>query len=205
MPVVQDAFYIPESIMTGILTGKYRRIGGVVRVAAGPGKGQIVKILDPVKVAENKSAESLAAKGLRVVRTHKKAFIVGGIIIVAAGTGAFIYHKVKSQEPEVLKNFRTVLGKYINAIREGTMTLELINEMTNALEELKHHKDYGQFVIELKVEDMEVLVDKIHDYTLKLASDNGVAYDDSKRNGGNAVTELESYLKVQKKVFERAA
>lgn len=205
MPVVQDAFYIPESIMTGILTGKYRRIGGVVRVAAGPGKGQIVKILDPVKLAENKSAESLAAKGLQIVRTHKKAFIAGGIIIAVAGTGAFIYHKLKNQEPAVLKNFRTALGKYINAIREGTMTLELINEMTDALEALKRHKDYGQFMIQLKAEDMEVLVDKIHEYTVKLASDNGVAYDDLESNGGNTVTDLESYLKVQKEVFERAA
>lgn len=204
MPVVQDAFYIPESIMTGILTGKYRRIGGVVGIAAGPGKGQIVKILDPVKVAENKSTESLMAKVFRVARTHKKAFIAGGIIIATAGTGAFIYHKVKNQEPTVLRNFRAALGKYINAIRDGTMTLELIDEMTNALEELKRHKDYGQFIIQLKAEDMEVLVDKIHEYTVKLASDNGVACDELE-SGGNAVIDLESYLKVQKEVFEQAA
>lgn len=205
MPIVQEAFYVPENIMTGILSGRYRRIGGVVRIAAGRGKGQIVKHLDPVDVAESKGAESLAAKAWQVVRSHKKAAIAIGIVLAAAGTGAVIYHKVKSQEPKVLKDFRLTLGKYINAIREGSMTLELINEMTGALEALKEDKHYDSFVIQLKAEELEVLVGNIHDYTVKLASDNGVEYDGAEEKTGNVVTDFENYLGIQKKVFEQAA
>ena len=39
MAVVQDAFFIPDDIATGLATGLYRRIGSVVRYATGPNKG----------------------------------------------------------------------------------------------------------------------------------------------------------------------
>ena len=58
MAVVTEAFDIPMDIMTKLATGEYRRLGGVVRVAIGPNKGQIVKHLDPIKieqVAQNKN------------------------------------------------------------------------------------------------------------------------------------------------------
>ena len=45
MAIVQDAFYIPDDIATGLATGLYRRIGSIVRYAVGPNKGQIVKHL----------------------------------------------------------------------------------------------------------------------------------------------------------------
>ena len=41
MTVVQDAFYIPDDIATGLATGLYRRIGSVVRYAIGPNKGKL--------------------------------------------------------------------------------------------------------------------------------------------------------------------
>ena len=50
MAVVQDAFFIPDDIATGLATGLYRRIGSVVRYATGPNKGRIVKHLDPVNL-----------------------------------------------------------------------------------------------------------------------------------------------------------
>ena len=45
MPVVTEAFDIPMDISTKLSIGEYRRIGGVIRVAVGPKKGQIVKFL----------------------------------------------------------------------------------------------------------------------------------------------------------------
>jgi hypothetical protein len=53
MAIVQEAFDIPSDIMTKLLTGEYRRIGGVVRYATGPKKGQIVKHLDPVDLKKS--------------------------------------------------------------------------------------------------------------------------------------------------------
>ena len=46
MAIVQEVFDIPDDIMLKLLTGEYRRIGGIVRYAVGTKKGQIVKHLD---------------------------------------------------------------------------------------------------------------------------------------------------------------
>lgn len=41
MAVVTETFDIPMDIMTKLATGEYREIGGVIRVAMGPNKGQM--------------------------------------------------------------------------------------------------------------------------------------------------------------------
>ncbi len=62
MAVVQEAFDIPADIMTKLLTGEYRRIGGVVRYAVGPNKGQIVKHLKPVDMKAAEQAQGVGAQ-----------------------------------------------------------------------------------------------------------------------------------------------
>lgn len=72
MPVVQDAFFIPDDIATGLATGLYRRIGSVVRYAVGPNKGQIVKHLKPIDLKAAEEAQGLGVKALQFVKQHKK-------------------------------------------------------------------------------------------------------------------------------------
>ena len=76
MAVVTEAFDIPMDIMTKLATGEYRRLGGVVRVAIGPNKGQIVKHLDPIKieqVAQNKNGrDTRSDKKIGTIRKEAK-------------------------------------------------------------------------------------------------------------------------------------
>lgn len=75
-----------------------------------------------------------------------------------------------------------------------------------ALEALKQHKDYEKISIQLSAEDLEVLVGRIYDYTIKLAADNAVDLSDEELNLNNgAIINLQSYLKAQKRIFEEAA
>ena len=76
MPVVQDAFYIPDDIATGLATGLYRRIGSVVRYAVGPNKGQIVKHLKPIDLKVAEEAQGIGVKALQFVKEHKKGTII---------------------------------------------------------------------------------------------------------------------------------
>lgn len=62
MPIIQEAFDIPNDIMTKLLTGEYRRIGGIIRYATGPNKGQIVKHLEPIDLKPAQQAQSIGAK-----------------------------------------------------------------------------------------------------------------------------------------------
>jgi hypothetical protein len=113
-------------------------------------------------------------------------------------------------EPKVVTEFRTALRVYIDAIREGSMDIEKIDKLMGALEELKKHKDYEKISIQLTTEDLEVLVGRIYEYTIKLAKDNDVELTvDELRTSSvkttGTIINLQNYLKVQKRIFEAVA
>ncbi len=206
MAIAQDAFYIPDDIATGLATGLYRRIGSVVRYAVGPNKGQIVKHLQPIDLKAAEQAQGLGAKALQFVQHHKKEVGIAAIGAAVVGVGIWGYNKWKNHEPKVLTEFRAALKTYIDAIRNGNMDIDKINGLMEALEALKQHKDYEKISIQLSAEDLEVLVGRIYDYTIKLAADNAVDLSDEELNPNNgAIINLQSYLKAQKRIFEEAA
>lgn len=210
MPVVQDAFFIPDDIATGLATGLYRRIGSVVRYAVGPNKGQIVKHLKPIDLKAAEEAQGLGVKALQFVKQHKKGTIIVVAGAAAVGAGVWVYSKVKNHESKVVTEFRAALRVYIDAIRERNMDIEKINNLMDALEEVKKHKDYEKISIQLTTEDLEVLVGRIYEYTIKLAKDNDVELTEDELQASHAkntgtLINLQNYLKAQKRIFEEAA
>ena len=210
MAIVQDVFDIPDDIATGLATGQYRRIGSVVRYAVGSSKGQIVKHLEPVDMKTAEEATSLGERTLRFVKDRKKSMTFTVIVAVAVGTGALVYNKVKNHEPKVVTEFRAALRIYIDAIREGSMDIDKIDKLMAVLEELKKYKDYEKINIQLNTEELDVLVERIYEYTIKLAQDNNVrvAADElntvEMKNSG-IIINLQNYLRTQKKIFKVAA
>ena len=206
MAIAQDAFYIPDDIATGLATGLYRRIGSVVRYAVGPNKGQIVKHLQPIDLKAVEQAQGLGTKVLQFVQHHKKEVSITAIGVAVIGAGIWGYYKLKNHEPKALTEFRAALKTYIDAIRIGSMDIDKINSLMKSLEALKKHKDYEKIKIQLSAEDLEVLVGRIYNYTIKLAADNAVELSNDELNLNNgAIINLESYLKAQKRIFEAAA
>ena len=64
----------------------------------------------------------------------------------------------------------------------------------DALEELKQDKRYEMLKIELTTEELDVLVNRIYEYTVKLASDNAVELtDDEKKSSDNSILNLQRY------------
>ena len=210
MPDVQDSFFVPEDIAPGLATGLYRRIGSVVRYAVGPNKGQIVKHLKSIDLKTAEEAQGLGVKALQFVKEHKKGTIITVATAAVVGTGAFVYSKVKNREPKVVSDFRAALRVYIAAIREGNMDIDKINNMMNALEELKQHKNYDKISIQLTTDDLEVLVGRIYEYTIKLAKDNDIELSEDELQASNTkpsetIINLQNYLKAQMRIFEEAA
>ena len=210
MAVVQDAFFIPDDIATGLATGLYRRIGSVVRYATGPNKGRIVKHLDPVNLKPAGQAQGIIVRALQFVKQHKKETIITVASAATIGTGLVIYNKVKNREPKVLTEFRISLRAYIEAIRKGSVDIDKINDLMKCLSALKEYKDYDKISIQLTTEELEVLVGRIYDYTVKLAKDNDVELSDTdigiiEKNSGSTISNLENYLNAQKHIFEKVA
>ena len=205
MPVIQEAFYIPPDIATGLATGLYRRLGGVVRYATGPNKGQIVKHLDPMDIPKADEAAGLLAKAVQFAKNNKKAAIIGGAVVVIGGSTA-LYFGIKNREPAVVKEFKKALAEYVEAIRNGEMDLETIETLMTALETIRQHKNFEKFSIKLSAEDIDILVGRIYEYTIKLAEDNKYVWENKEiDNSEGPILTLQKYLKVQKEIFRSAA
>ena len=206
MAIVQEAFDIPADIMTKILTGEYRRIGGIVRYAVGPKKGQIVKHLDPVDLKVAEQAKGIGAKVLQFAKNNKKGLIIGGTIAGVVAAGGYIYYNVKTHEPAVVAKFRVALRTYIAEIRKGHLELDTIDALMSALDDLKKHKDYEKFKITLSTEDLDTLVNRIYEYTLRLAANNKVELTEEEcSRSDNSILNLQKDLRTQKRIFEEAA
>ena len=206
MPVIQEAFYIPPDIATGLATGLYRRLGGVVRYAIGPNKGQIVKHLDPVDIPKADEAAGLLAKAVQFAKNNKKVTLIGGAVVVVVGGGTALYFGIKNHEPVVVKEFKKALAEYVEAIRNGEMDLETIETLMTALETMRQHKNFDKFSIKLSAEDIDVLVGRIYEYTIKLAEDNEYVWEAKEiDNSESPILNLQKYLKVQREIFSSAA
>ena len=206
MAIIQDAFDIPADIMEKLFSGEYRRIGSVIRIAEGPNKGQIVKHLDPVDlIRQDNTSISMGAKISYALKKHKKVLIivgVGGVIYVIYS----ILSKVKTHEPAVVTRFKAELRAYIAEIKTGNLTLTTINTLMAALDDLKSHKDFEKIEIRLSTEELGILISWIYNYTIHLAEINMVTLTDEEHIcSGNAIVDLQHYLKTQKRIFESAA
>ena len=206
MAVVTESFDIPMDIMTKLATGEYRRIGGVVRVAIGPNKGRIVKHLEPVKMEQADQIQKVGSKIMQVAKNRKKELIIGALVTGTITVGGVVYHKIKSRQPEVVQNYHAALRDYIDDVRSGKLSMESINCLMDSLEELKQNNNYEKIKIELTTEELRVLVNRIYEYTIKLAKDNSVDLaDDELSSSDNILLNLQKYLLAQKHIFELAA
>jgi hypothetical protein len=130
--------------------------------------------------------------------------VVAGAAI--ARTSALVYNKVKNYEPKVVKKFRANLKIYIDAIRNGNMDIDKINYLMSSLDKLNADKNYSKICIQLTSEEIEVLVGRIYEYTLKLARDNEIEVtEEDLGNEKDAIINLQSYLKLQRRIFDEAA
>lgn len=210
MAIVQDLFFIPDDIDAGLATGSYRRIGSVIRYAVGPNKGQIVKHLQTVDLKSAEKVQGIGTKAIQFVSTHKKEIGIAVISVTIVSAGVWRYKVWKNHKPKTLTEFRSTLDVYIKGIRVGNMNVEKINNLIAALDVLKRHKNYNKISIQLTTEDLEVLLGRIYEYTIKLAKDNRVEFPDgelcaSGKEGKDAIINLQQYLKVQKRIFETIA
>ena len=125
-------------------------------------------------------------------------------------TSIWVYNKMKYHEPKAVTYFRAALCVYINAIREGSMDVDKIDKLMGTLEEVKKHKDYEKISILLTTEELEVLVERIYEYTIKFSDDNDVVLVADELNtvemkNSGIIINLQNYLKAQKKIFEKSA
>lgn len=193
MAIFQEFFYIPDENMTKISTGENKIFGGEVR----NNKGQIVKLLRPVS-----KLEATLYYGWKYRDT---LFKVGKLGMA----GVKSYKSKKKQEPDVVVKFRDALQVYLNAVRNGSLTMEIISDVMEHLGELKMQPNFEKINIALSMEDLDVLLNRMFDYTKKLAADNAIELTSLEKEtpsqSVNPIINLRCCLETQKRIFELAS
>ncbi|MCR5456621.1 MAG: hypothetical protein K6F14_00930 [Clostridiales bacterium] len=210
MPIVQVPFEVPPEIYDGILAGKYNMFGGVVREAVGAHKGQIVKHLKPVGKDMADKAKNAGVRVAELVKENPKIALVGGLVIgVGAGAiaiGKKVSQRIKEKDQDAVKKFEKVFKIYLNAIKHGNLTLEIIEEVMDALTELNTSKRVEEYSIKMTASELEVLLNSINEYTFDLAKRNNVELSEvEKQRYDGTIIGIMPYLTAQKRIFETAA
>ena len=211
----QVAFDIPPAIQKGIDAGTLIRYGGVVRDQA----GHIVKHLKEVKVV--KSAENVQkavpavqesgnalGKIVQVAKKNKYAIIGTAVAFVVAGITYVVMKNKKGEKvvvPKCVADFNSALMTYVDAIRKKKVTEAHIDNVLSALDQIKENQSKGYIEGDFSFENAELLIKMIRDYTVALAEANNYEITDNIEIRNDNIIDLQTYLNIQKKVFEESA
>ena len=204
MPIKQVAYNIPPNLAIGIMSGVYKRFGGIVRNAK---TGEIVKHLKEVEVPTKKAGSAV----MHAIKKHPVTAI--GIGVVATATTATIGYVVKKKRekeykdnsPNCIIKFDKSLKRYLKAVRKGTLDEKTIDNLIKSLDRIMNDENGEQIALELSKTELKQLVKMIYDYTKKLAQNNLVKLDNFKQSSPNLINNFHNYLEVQKQIFKEVA
>ncbi|EHQ91690.1 hypothetical protein [Desulfosporosinus youngiae] len=210
MAIIQPAFEISEQAMAGLLSGDLVRHGGVIYNAT----GGIFEHLKDVSLPETESGALV--KAVKILK--KPQTILIGLGAVAVGVGIALYahskskqkrseHGTEIQAPKWVETYNASLCAYLDAIRNGNMSIDIIARLMAELDEMKINSDSRNVTIQFSIEQFDTLVNLVFDYTRKLAEANSVEFNISREpvSSENAIVDLQCYLEIQKQIFENAA
>jgi hypothetical protein len=189
MTVVQVFLEIPDEIIKKIDTEENKRIGGVVR----DNKGQLVKLPRDATMTE---------VILHYAWSNRDT-------LIKVGKGGYklarLYFDSKKKQQPVVK-FRKALKVYLDAVCKGTLTMELISDVMERLDETPN---YEKINIPLSMEEIDMLMNGMFEYSKKLASDNEIELTSLEKEtpsqSVNPIINLQRCLETQKRIFELAS
>ncbi|MGG0848519.1 hypothetical protein [Peribacillus simplex] len=87
--------------------------------------------------------------------------------------------------------------------------MEIISDVMERLGELKMHPNFEKINIVLSMEELDVLLNRMFEYTKKLAADNAIELTSLEKEtpsqSENPIINLQRYLEAQKRIFELAS
>ena len=196
--VEQYAFEIPDDILAGLVTGEYKRFGGVIRNTA----GKLITHLKEVPIQKAKDYKAIAI-GLGVVAVAA----ISGLVYVAARSKK---EKIENDAhiPKCVEDYNASLCSYLNAIQAGNLNQEIIRNLYSSLDTLAQNEKNGSITLHLSQEQLSTLVNLIGSYTQNLAENNSINLHMEKLSSTtakNSIVSLQQYLKAQEQIFEMAS
>ncbi|MGB7606725.1 MAG: hypothetical protein WBL93_14740 [Lutisporaceae bacterium] len=205
MAVIQTSFEISEEAVAGLLSGDLIRHGGVVYLAT----GGIFEHLKDISLPEVSKAKGVNYKYLAI-----GLGVVVVVTAVAVGTIQFIKSKRNKESvipeiPKCIDDYNFSLCKYLEAVRNGNLDLDIINRLIADLDFIRKNYDSNKIIIEFSVEQLQTLLNLIFDYTKNLAEANTFEFGEKKElefvSADSTIIYLRRYMEIQKQIFESVA
>lgn len=201
MPVVPIYLNIDDRTYAGVKAGALELCG----LAKNVDNKRIAKHIPAVADA----AKDGAAKAIDFIREHKRGtLVIGGILIVGgatAGTVGYISHR---KQRKLDKQFGEALQNYLEAARNGDLTLDILNALISAIEAVEQANPNKSINLNVSTSQFSELIHCIFDYTLRLAEANNFnaqIINRAKYFKKKTADDLKYYLNMQRQIFEQAA
>ena len=201
MPVVNVNLLVDEKTYADVKAGVLELCG----MAKNVDNKRVAKHIPAVADA----AKEGASKGIDFIRLHKKGtLIVGGVIILGGavvGTVGYITSRDKRKRE---RQFAKDLQVYLDAAREGKLTIEILDALINSLDQLSNDDPSKAVNLKITASQFSDLIHSIFDYTVRLAEVNNInpaLISKPKMLKKNNYSDLQYYLNMQRSIFEQAA
>lgn len=201
MPVVNVNLLVDDKVYAGVQTGVLELCGMVKNVD----NKRVVKHLPTVADA----AKEGAVKAIDFVREHKKGTLIVSGVLIAGGAvvgtvGYFTSRDKRKREKEFAKNLQI----YLDAAKEGKLTLAILDALINSLEAIEQGKSSKSVDLKISASQFSELIYSLFDYTKRLAEANNISttfISKPKLLKKKDFSDLQYYLNLQKCIFEQVA
>lgn len=212
MPVMQVSLDVSQAVFDGLMSGDYTRHGGVVR---GVG-GAIVTHLQDADVPDVITDPEVRRRAVQALLSRNGLIAIGIGVAVAGGGVAYLALKkrknqraIELEASESVVAYNRALAAYLEAVRDGALTEELLDNLVAALDTVQISAHEGSISIDFSGEQARTLVNMIVDYTRQLAEANEFVMEapEASEPGSmeESVVDLRHYLQIQKQIFKRAS
>ena len=196
MPVVNVNLLVDEKTYDAVQAGVLELCG-------------MAKNIDNKRVAKHipavaDAAKEGAAKAIDFIRVHKKGtVIVSGILIIGSAVAGVIGY-IATRE----KRFAQNLQIYLDAAKDGKLTVEILDNLINSLDELSNDDTSKAVNLKITPSQFSDLIQNIFDFTVCLAEANNISptlISKPKILKKKNYSDLQYYLNMQKNIFEQVA
>lgn len=201
MPVVNVNLLVDEKTYAAVQAGVLELCG-------------MAKNVDNKRVAKHISAVADAAKegaskAIDFIRLHKKeTLIVGGVIILGGAVVGTVGYITSLDKRKRERQFAEDLQVYLDAAREGKLTIEILDALINSLDQLSNDDPSKAVNLKITASQFSDLIHSIFDYTIRLAEANNISpalISKPKILKKKNYSDLQYYLNMQRSIFEQAA
>lgn len=201
MPVVNVNLLVDEKTYAAVQAGVLELCG----MAKNVDNKRVAKHIPAVADA----AKEGASKAIDFIRLHKKeTLIVGGVIILGGAVVGTVGYITSLDKRKRERQFAEDLQVYLDAAREGKLTIEILDALINSLDQLSNDDHSKAVNLKITASQFSDLIHSIFDYTIRLAEANNISpalISKPKILKKKNYSDLQYYLNMQRSIFEQAA